>query len=221
MTQLRIGIRHEDKYAAERRAPLVPRHVAELIRKHGLEVYLQSSPKRIFSDKEYEQAGAKVVSNLEDTPVIFGIKEIPVEVFEYGKTYIFFSHVIKGQPYNMGMLRRMMELKCNLIDYERIVDDFGKRLIFFGRYAGLAGAINTLWTLGLRLKYFGFDTPFLKIKQAYHYKDLNEACKEVSNVGREISRKGLPTELLPFTIGVTGYGNVSSGVQEYYRYYRG
>lgn len=214
MTQLRIGIRHEDKYAAERRAPLVPRHVAELIRKHGLEVYLQSSPKRIFSDKEYEQAGAKVVSNLEDTPVIFGIKEIPVEVFEYGKTYIFFSHVIKGQPYNMGMLRRMMELKCNLIDYERIVDDFGKRLIFFGRYAGLAGAINTLWTLGLRLKYFGFDTPFLKIKQAYHYKDLNEACKEVSNVGREISRKGLPTELLPFTIGVTGYGNVSSGVQE-------
>lgn len=214
MSTLKIGIRHEDKYLAETRAPLVPKHVAELIRKYGIEVYVQSSSKRVFSDKEYEEAGAKIVRDLIEVPVIFGVKEIPIDKFEVGKTYIFFAHVIKGQPYNMGMLRQMMNMQCNLIDYERVVDDFGRRLIFFGRYAGLAGAINTLWTLGLRLNYFGFKTPFLNIQQTHHYKDLNEARKEVSKVGQEILKKGLPNELLPLTIGVTGYGNVSSGVQE-------
>ena len=91
MSTLKIGIRHEDKYFAETRAPLVPKHVAELIRKYGIEVYVQSSSKRVFSDKEYEEAGAKIVRDLLEVPVIFGIKEIPIDKFEVGKTYIFCS----------------------------------------------------------------------------------------------------------------------------------
>jgi alpha-aminoadipic semialdehyde synthase len=209
-----IGIRHEDKYVMERRAPLTPRHVERLIKNKKLDFVVQSSPKRVFTDEEYLKAGAVVSDNLNDCDVIFGVKEMPATFFENDKTYIFFSHVIKGQVYNMPMLRVMMEKKCNLIDYERVVDEQGKRLIFFGRYAGLAGMINSLWSLGLRLKQQGFDTPFLKIKQAHHYTSLAEAREVISGVGQEIAEKGLPEQLRPLTIAFTGYGNVSLGAQE-------
>lgn len=211
---VRIGIRHEDKYKAERRTPLIPRHVEGFIKEQGLDVWVQQSPKRIFTHEEYIKAGAKIVPDLKEADIIFGVKEIPIEALEHGKTYIFFSHVIKGQPYNMPMLRKILELGCTLIDYERITDGLGKRLIFFGRFAGLAGAINTLWTLGLRLKYYGYETPFLHLKQARNYSHLEEARQAISKVGFEIASQGFPTELTPFTIGVTGYGNVSGGVQE-------
>ncbi len=212
---VKIGIRHEDKYASERRTPLTPRHVKMLKDKHDLEFVVQASPKRIFKDEEYIEAGARVAKNLSDCPVIMGVKEIPVDFFEKNKTYIFFSHVIKGQSYNMPMLKRMMEMGCNLIDYEKVADEQGKRLIFFGKFAGLAGMIDSLWSLGQRLKLQGYtNNPFLKIKQSYHYDSLAEAKKEISEAGREIAEKGLPKELLPLTIGFTGYGNVSMGAQE-------
>ncbi|MEJ5303606.1 MAG: bifunctional lysine ketoglutarate reductase /saccharopine dehydrogenase family protein [Bacteroidales bacterium] len=211
---VRIGIRHEDKYKAERRTPLIPRHVEEFIREQGLGVLVQQSPKRVFIDEEYRAAGATIVSDMKEADIIFGVKEIPIEMLEPRKTYVFFSHVIKGQPYNMPMLRKLLELGCTLIDYERITDGLGKRLIFFGRFAGLAGAINTLWTLGLRLKYYGYETPFLQLKQARHYRDLEEARDAISKVGFQLATEGLPEELCPFTIGITGYGNVSGGVQE-------
>jgi alanine dehydrogenase len=209
-----IGIRHEDKYKAERRAPLAPRHINKLVKTDNLRFVIQQSPKRVFSNDEYIDAGAIISENLANCQVIMGVKEIPVEALEEGKTYIFFSHVIKGQPYNMPMLKKMMELKCNLIDYEKIEDELGRRLIFFGRYAGLAGMINTLWSLGQRLKQQGIDTPFAKLKQAVHYNSLAEAKKEISGVGFEIAKNGLPEMLQPLTIGFTGYGNVSNGAQE-------
>ena len=131
-----VGIRHEDKYKMERRAPLTPRHVEYLIKHKNIDFLVQKSEKRVFIDEEYERAGAEISDNLEKSSIIFGVKEMPISFFEPEKTYIFFSHVIKGQSYNMPMLRRMMELKCNLIDYEKVVDDQNKRLIFFGKYAG-------------------------------------------------------------------------------------
>ena len=209
-----IGIRHEEKYAMERRAPLIPHHVKQLIEAKKLDFVVQTSSKRIFSDQEYLDAGARIADNLDDCSVIMGVKEISLSELKPKKTYVFFSHVTKGQPYNMPMLKRLMELNCNLIDYEMVTDEQGKRLIFFGHYAGLAGMIDTLWSLGLRLKEYGYDTPFLKIKQAYHYASLTEAKKVISEVGQEIAEKGLPDELRPFTIGITGYGNVSQGAQE-------
>lgn len=209
-----IGIRHEDKYAMERRAPLTPRHVEKLVKNKKLDIIVQHSDKRVFTEEEYLKAGAKMAKDLKKCSVIFGVKEMPVTFFEEDKTYIFFSHVIKGQSYNMPMLRKMMEMRCNLIDYEKIVDEQGKRLIFFGRYAGLAGMINTLWSLGLRLKEAGFKTPFTQIKQAHTYASLEDAKKAISAVGQEIAENGLPEELRPFTVAFTGYGNVSGGAQE-------
>lgn len=209
-----IGIRHEDKYVMERRAPLTPGHVERLVKGKQLDIVVQTSAKRVFTDQEYVDAGASIADNLDNCSVILGVKEMPVSFFEASKTYVFFSHVIKGQYYNMPMLKRMMELGCNLIDYEKIVDEQGKRLIFFGRYAGLAGMINSLWSLGLRLKEAGYETPFLKMKQAHKYASLNEARQIISEIGQEIAEKGMAEELRPFTVGFTGYGNVSQGAQE-------
>lgn len=210
-----IGIRHEDKYAMERRAAIAPCMVEKLIRKKQLQVLVQSSPKRIFTDDEYRKAGANIQSDLKNCPVIFGLKEIPIESLEAGKTYVFFSHVIKGQPYNMPMLKRLMDLGCSLIDYERIVDEQNKRLIFFGKFAGIAGMINTFWALGQRLRILGYpDNPFLEIQQAHKYPSLSVAKKQISAVGRKILERGLPEQIAPITIGFTGYGNVSIGAQE-------
>jgi len=209
-----IGIRHEDKYLLERRAPLTPKHIERLIHHHKLDFIVQTSEKRIFKDEEYIKSGAKIAKDLKKCDVILGIKEMPVSFFEPEKTYVFFSHVIKGQPYNMPMLRRMMELKCNLVDYEKIVDEQGKRLIFFGKYAGLAGMINTMWSYGQRQKHLGIDSKLNRIKQACTYHSLDEAKRVISDIGQLLSENGIAKGLKPFVVGFTGYGNVSNGAQE-------
>ena len=154
-----IGIRREDK-DWESRAPLTPDHIKELSGKGDIAFVVQRAKKRAFPEEEYEKAGAKICDSLLECPVILGIKEIPSEFFEKGKTYLFFSHTIKGQDYNMAMLKKMMDMECNLIDYERIVNEAGKRLLFFGNYAGLAGMVDTLWALGKRFEWEGIKTPF-------------------------------------------------------------
>jgi len=212
-----IGIRVEDKYLMEKRVAITPEHLKKIKEENETFKFLVSpSEKRIFSDDEFKNAGAELNSDLSNCNTIFGVKEMPIDFFENEKTYVFFSHVIKGQDYNMPVLKEMMNKKINLIDYEKIADEDGKRLIFFGRYAGLAGMINSLWTLGLRLKSFGIETPFLKIEQSHKYKSLEEAKIAVKVVGDEIKENGLPISLTPFVAGFTGYGNVSNGAQEIY-----
>jgi len=209
----RIGLRYEDKYAMERRVALVPQHVQQLIDK-GIEIEVVKSEKRIFKDSEYAHAGAKLVDKIAQHGIVLGVKEMPVGYFQNQATYLFFSHTIKGQEYNMPLLRNMMESKINLIDYERVTDEKGRRLIFFGRFAGLAGMINSLWSAGKRWKEFGIQTPFLKLKQTHHYQSLEEAKEVINGVAMEIQLKGLPAEIQPLVVGFTGYGNVSKGAQE-------
>ncbi|HDL86659.1 MAG TPA: hypothetical protein ENH11_10125, partial [Candidatus Acetothermia bacterium] len=162
----------------------------------------------------YERVGVKVVDDLASCPVILGIKEVPIPVLEPEKTYIFFSHTIKGQPYNMPMLQKMLDLSCTLIDYEKITDENGRRLIFFGNFAGLAGMIDTLWTLSRRLEAQGIDNPFTQVKRAFDYPDLQAAKDELKELGERIAADGLPEEITPLVIGFAGYGNVSRGAQE-------
>ena len=201
-------------YHWERRVPLVPGDLRRLSDENGLRFVVQSSEKRAFTDDEYRDAGFEIVDKLEGCPIVFGLKEIPIDVFEPNAAYVFFSHTIKGQPANMPMLQRCLDLGCTILDYERIVDDDNRRLIFFGNYAGLAGAIDTLWTLGRRLAQEGFDTPLAEIRQASTYADLAEAKKAVAAVGKRIAEEGLPEAISPLVIGVSGYGNVSKGAQE-------
>lgn len=210
---MKIGIRHEDKSPWERRVPLIPADLHDL-QKHGIEFAVQASAQRAFSDDEFRQAGIAVVENLSDCEIIIGIKELAPRKLAAGKIYLFFPHVIKGQPHNMPMLKRMMQLGITLVDYERIVDEQNRRLIFFGRHAGLAGMINSLWALGQRLKVEGIASPFAQLRQAVTYADLAEVRSDLKKVGEEIHAVGVPEAVHPLTIGIAGYGNVSRGAQE-------
>ncbi len=208
-----IGIRKEDKNRWEARAPLTPAHVGELVSK-GIEVYVESSGIRAFSDREYEDAGAVITRNLDDCPVIFGVKEIPPQYFRMGKTLICFSHTVKGQEHNMPVLWEIIANQCNLIDYEMISDREGKRLVFFGNYAGYAGMTDSLWALGRRLEHEGFSTPFASLKKTVEYDGLEEVRAALKVLAQDIKEQGLPPELKPLVVGFAGYGNVSIKAQE-------
>ncbi|TXT41988.1 MAG: hypothetical protein FD137_2384 [Spirochaetes bacterium] len=209
-----IGIRREDKSIWERRVPITPKAAAELKARHEIETWVQPSPVRVIPDAEFAACGAQLKEDLSPCDVVFAVKEIPVEQFRSKGVYVFFSHVIKGQAYNMPMLKDLMEKGCTLIDYEKVTDEKGKRLIFFGRHAGAAGAIETLHALGKRLALEGKPNPFESIGRAYEYPDLSAAKEAVRRAGRLIQDKGVPAGSAPLIIGVAGYGNVGQGVLE-------
>lgn len=209
-----IGIRRADKNKWEKRTPLIPEDVKYLKEEFGIQTLIQPSTIRAYTNEQYSSAGAEVIEDIHSANTIFAVKEIPLHFYRKGKTYIFFSHTIKGQAYNMPLLKKMMELKCSLIDYERIVDESNRRLLFFGRYAGIAGMVETLHALGEKLKLKGFHTPFEKIKQAYQYDSVEEAKDVLVSIGNEIKSNGIPNELQPLVVGFAGYGNVSQGAQE-------
>ncbi|NIM61989.1 MAG: hypothetical protein GTN89_06400 [Acidobacteria bacterium] len=207
-------MRREDKNEWERRVALTPDHVAELVRDAGVALRVQPSVNRAFADVDYTAAGADLDDDLDECDVILGIKEVPTERILAGKTYLYFSHTTKGQDYNMPMLRRLIESGCTLIDYEQITDDRNKRLIFFGRYAGYAGMINTLWALGRRLESEGHSTAFARIRLAHDYSSLDEATHHIARVGENLRHTGVSPSLRPIVCGFTGSGNVSLGAQE-------
>jgi alpha-aminoadipic semialdehyde synthase len=180
----------------------------------GIEIYVQPSEIRIFKDEEYRTVGAKMLENLSTCDIVLGVKEFPISFFKEGQGYMFFSHVIKGQSYNMPMLQKLLDLGCTLMDYEKVTDDDDCRLIFFGNYAGLAGTIECLYTLGKRLEWEGITTPFLKLKRPMDYEGLEEAKKALEAVGHSIESDGLPDSVSPLVVGFAGYGNVSKGGQE-------
>jgi len=209
----KIGIRRETK-PGERRTPLTPIAVKQLKEEHDVQTILQPFDKRAFSDEEYKEAGALINEDLSECSVVFGIKEMDLDIFLPDKAFMCFHHVIKGQESNMPMLKHIMKTGSTMFDYEKVTDDKNRRLIFFGRHAGYAGMIDTLHGFGLRLKEMeGLDSPFLKIKQSCDYFDLKEAKEEITKVAEIIKKNGLPDKLFPLVFGFLGYGNVSQGAQ--------
>jgi alpha-aminoadipic semialdehyde synthase len=208
-----LGIRLEDKNAWERRVPLTPAAVERLAAEPDLRVQVQRFPRRIFPDQAFAAAGAELVEDPFGADVVLAVKEIPTALLRPGGTYVFFSHTVKGQPHNMPMLRRLMELRCNLIDYERVVDEKGRRLIFFSWFAGAAGAIDTLHAAGQRYASLGVPTPLADVGMAHAYGDLVQAEAALRAVGERIRAEGLSAGEGPFILGITGYGNVSQGTQ--------
>lgn len=209
-----IGIRREDKYDWERRVPLTPGQVECLIRNHSIRIFVQPSETRVFTDEAYASAGAIVTEDLSKCGIILGVKEIPGRNFIPGVTYVFFSHTIKGQPYNMPMLKALLDAGCSLIDYEKIVDETGRRMISFGRHAGLAGMIDALWLIGRYLDHRGVESPFSGMGRAMDYGSSRKARGDIDALAARIASKGIPDELCPFVVGFAGYGVVSQGAQE-------
>ncbi len=211
---IKIGIRREDINKWEKRVPLIPSHVRELADRNPMEFRIQPSTIRIFNDADYRLAGVPVEEGLSPCPIVLALKEIPIELIEKGKTYLFFSHTAKGQSQNMPMLKRFLELGCTVIDYERMVDDKGRRVLYFGNYAGHAGMIDTLWTLGRRLEAEGTPNPFTALHPTHRYANLVEAKEAVARLASKIAAEGLPRGLAPLIVGFFGYGHVSQGAQE-------
>ena len=207
-------IRAEDKNIWEKRAAIVPDDLKLILKETGARGYIEKSEKRFFPQADYEAAGAEACEGMDKGDVIFGVKEIPEEKILEDKTYIFFSHTIKGQSSGMPLLKKIMASNATLIDYEKITDDQNRRLIYFGRYAGDAGAIDILHLMGEYWEHHGIDTPFKGCKPAHQYSSVEDARTHITRVGEEIKRKGLPGALQPMIIGVLGYGNVSGGAQQ-------
>lgn len=205
-----LGIRREDKSEWERRVPLVPSDVKHLVAE-GVEVHVQRSEQRCIPEDEYEAAGARIVDTLDDATVVLGVKEMPASEFRAGVSYLFFSHTIKGQPYNMAMLRTLLERRATLYDYELVTDAAGVRTIAFGRFAGLAGGLDTLWALGQRFTEEGIETPFAPLRQSLGYVDLEDAKQHVDAAAAKIAKDGWPTAAGPLVIAVTGYGGKVAG----------
>jgi hypothetical protein len=146
-----IGLLREGKVPADNRVALTPGQ-GKWIQKNvpEIRVLAQSSPVRCYSDKEYRSAGVEVRDELEECDILLGIKEVPVNELLPGKTYLFFSHTKKSQPYNQGMFRAILEKKITLIDYECLEHDDGQRILGFGFFAGVVGAHNGIMAHGLR-----------------------------------------------------------------------
>ena len=207
-----VGIRREDKNEWERRVPLTPAQVEELV-KSGVSVVVQPSNTRAFSNEEYLEVGATINEDLSEADTILAVKEVPAELLLADKTYMMFSHTHKAQPYNMPLLDTMLQKNIRLMDFERIAADEG-RLVKFGPFAGFAGTIDTIHALGVALLARNFATPFLHISHAKEYRSLDSARTDLIELGNLIRTRGLPRELGPLTFVITGSGSVSQAAQQ-------
>ncbi|CAK0819461.1 unnamed protein product [Prorocentrum cordatum] len=198
---------------------MAPHHVRALVGQ-GIRVIVQPSTRRIFTDEEYQSAGAELNEDLSECATICAVKEVPIDLLLPGRTWLFFSHTIKAQPAGMPLLDAVLERKVRLVDYECITQTGNRRdqrLVAFGNYAGYAGAIDFLRGLGERFLALGYSTPLLHIGSAFMYPSLAEAKRAVELAGESIRTKGLPAALCPFTAVFTGSGKVTNGALDIFK----
>lgn len=194
---MKIGILREGKVPPDTRVPLTPAQCASLLKQYpSLDIAVEPSPDRCFTDEEYQEAGLRLSDDFSDRDVVLGVKEVPIHWLRANKTYLFFSHTIKKQSYNRNLLKAILENNIRLIDYECLVDQKGLRVIAFGRWAGIVGAHNGLLAYGLRSGEYEFPP-------VYNFRDYN-ALKRFYQM----------TEVPPLRIVVTGTGRVAHGALE-------
>eukprot|EP00095_Tigriopus_kingsejongensis_P002741 maker-scaffold138_size318692-snap-gene-0.8 protein:Tk02741 transcript:maker-scaffold138_size318692-snap-gene-0.8-mRNA-1 annotation:"hypothetical protein DAPPUDRAFT_334150" len=211
-----MAIRREDQSVWERRAPLAPHHVKKLY-KDGVKVIVQPSNRRAYPTQTYRNAGAVIQEDISEASVVFGVKQVPIDSLMSNKTFCFFSHTIKAQPDNMDLLDACLDKHIRLIDYERMCDETGQRVVAFGKFAGIAGMIDILNGLGLRMLALGHHTPFMHIGPAHNYRNSHHARQGIRDAGYEISMGLMPDSIGPMTFVFTGSGNVSQGAQEIFQ----
>ena len=194
---MKIGITRERKTPPDYRVPLIPEHVLAIQQQFpSVEIAVESYPERCYPNEAYTSKNIAVVNDISDADVIVGVKEVPKEALIPNKTYFFFSHTIKKQPYNRDLLRTVLAKNIRLIDYECIKDQTNNRLIGFGRYAGIVGAYNGFIAWGNRYNRFQLKPA----NQCYNRAELDEELKKVS--------------LPPIKILLTGKGRVANGAEE-------
>jgi len=194
---MKLGLIREGKNPPDKRVVFTPIQCKELLEQYPeIDLVVQSSPNRCFPDADYKEQGIKVVEDVSDRAVLMGVKEVPIEQLIPNKTYFFFSHTIKKQPYNRDLLRAVLDKNIRLIDYERLTNDDNERLIGFGRHAGIVGAHNGV-------KIYGKKTGAFSLPDAHSSTDFNEL--------KEVYKK---TKFSNFKVVNTGNGKVAYGAIE-------
>ncbi|MBV1888425.1 MAG: NAD(P)-dependent oxidoreductase [Urechidicola sp.] len=194
---MKIGIIKERKNPPDRRVVFSPEKCKELLAQYpDLQLKVEASDARTFSDDEYRSAGIEVVDDVSDCEVLLGVKEVPIENLIPNRKYFFFSHTIKKQPYNRDLLNAFLEKNIEMFDHEVLTESSGNRVVAFGRYAGIVGAYNGIRTFGLKNK--TFDLP-----KAEHLKNQQDLIKHLNQI-----------RLSNTKIVLTGKGRVSNGAKE-------
>ena len=194
---MKFGILKEGKNPPDRRVVFSPEELTRLKQFYqNITVQVERSDIRIFTDVQYESLGIEMTDDISDCDVLFGVKEVPVEHLISDKTYFFFSHTIKKQPYNRKLLQAILEKNIDLYDYETIVDANNRRLIGFGRYAGIVGAYNSIRAFGIKFELF-------KLPRA-------ETLSGKEALITHLKRLVLP----PLKFVITGTGKVGNGAKE-------
>lgn len=194
---MKFGILKERKNPPDRRVVFSPDDLAKLKQLYfGVSVKVESSEIRIFSDLQYKSLGIDVTTDISDCDVLFGVKEVPIPDLIPNKSYFFFSHTIKKQPYNRKLLQAILEKNIDLYDHETIVDAHNRRLIGFGRYAGIVGTYNAIRGFGIKYELF-------KLPKA-------ETLSGKEALITHLKRVVLP----PLKFVVTGTGKVGNGAKE-------
>lgn len=192
-----IGLIREGKVPADNRVALTPGQCKWLVKQYpDLQILVQSSSNRCFPDKEYSEAGLTVTDDLSACHLLLGIKEVPVPELLPGKTYLFFSHTKKKQPYNQALMHAMVDQRITLIDYECLEHEDGQRIIGFGFFAGIVGAHNGIMAYGNR-------TGAYSLGRVAGVKDY-----------RELIHTYFGLKLPVVKIAVTGSGRVAHGILE-------
>ncbi len=195
--KMKFGIIKERKNPPDRRVVFTPEELVRLKTEHPeAQVKVESSDIRVFSDEQYSSLGIEVTTDMTDCDVLFGVKEVPVDSLIPNKKYFFFSHTIKFQPYNRKLLQAILEKNIELFDHETIVDAKNRRLIGFGRYAGIVGAYNGFRAFGIKYDLFNL------VKA--------ETLKSKEELIERLRRPMLPN----IKIVLTGHGKVGMGVKE-------
>ena len=194
---MKFAIIKERKSPPDRRVVLSPDACKKVIENFSnAEIVAESSDIRVFNDDEYKDLGITVSEDVSDCDVLLGVKEVPIDSLIADKSYFFFSHTIKKQPYNRDLLRALLNKNITFYDHETIVNTDGNRLIGFGYYAGVVGAYNAFRAYGLK---FGI----INLPKANNLKNGKELEEELNKI-----------KVPPIKIVVTGTGKVGSGVKE-------
>ncbi|MRX26923.1 alanine dehydrogenase [Kangiella sp. HZ709] len=202
---LKTIIRKEHKNQWEKRAPLTPEAVEMLVAK-DLEIELEPCDIRIFSDSEYQEAGVKYPAHPDNAEFVLGIKEPPVDSIRHRQVHLAFSHTIKGQDYNMPLLQKFLDEEATLFDYEPIVDPAtGQRTIAFGRYAGIAGAVDSFHILGQKLQQKELSTPLSNLQMTYNYGTVEQLKEHLATYDLQ---QGEPIRALVVGTGKVGKGSI-------------
>jgi len=194
---LKIALIKEGKIPADNRVALTPAQCKWLRQNHPeITVIVQHSDNRCFTDKEYQMAGVEIKEDISECDILMGIKEVPVDMLVAGKTYLFFSHTKKLQPYNQKLLKAIIAKKISLVDYECLEHEDGKRIIGFGFFAGIVGAHNGMMAYGKRTG-------------KYDLEKVNSS-KNLQHLIHTYFGLKLPN----IKIAVTGSGRVAHGILE-------